>query len=500
MALEMKLALKMQQQLVMTPQLQQAIKLLQLSHLELAEQIAEEMVENPALEEVPESITAEEQKEAEGPDPGESPEPGDVTDPRGEALDWDAASGADKAPEPEAAEPKKSDEVDWEKYLDDQDRTMPRGSLGPTFADDLPPPETNLTRSDTLVDHLIWQMQLTDFPQNEKEIAANVIGNLNEDGYLQVSADELAADLAVPVERVEAAIERVQQFDPLGVASRNLKECLVIQARVLHPEDRLLAEVVTNHLHDLEKRNYQAIARTLGVGLSRIGEIIRVITEMEPRPGRAFSSSQAQYITPDVYVRKISGEYVIQLNEDGLPRLRVSPYVRSVLSTANRDEKEYMKERLRSAQWLIKSIHQRQRTIYRVVESIIKHQREFLDHGISRLKPMILRDVADDIGMHESTISRVTTNKYVHTPQGTYELKFFFNSGISRVHGEDVASEMVKDKIRTIISGENPHKPFSDQAIVNELKKQNIDIARRTVAKYREMLGILSSSRRKKII
>jgi len=495
----MKLALKMQQQLVMTPQLQQAIKLLQLSHLELAEQIAEEMVENPALEEVPDAITADEQKEAEAPAPEDDPEPGDVTDPRGESLDWEDVSGADKAVA-DAEEGKKADDVDWEKYLDDQDRPVPSGGVGPTFADELPPPETNLTRSDTLVDHLLWQLQLTDFTQSEREIAANVIGNLNEDGYLQVSAEELAADLEIPEDQIEAIIARVQELDPLGVASRNLKECLLNQARVVHPEDRLLAEVISNHLHDLEKRNYQVIARSLGVGLPRIGEVVRVITEMEPRPGRAFSSSQAQYITPDVYVRNIGGEYVIQLNEDGLPRLRVSPYVRSVLSGAKREEKEYMKERLRSAQWLIKSIHQRQRTIYRVVESIIKHQRDFLDHGISRLKPMILRDVADDIGMHESTISRVTTNKYVHTPQGTYELKFFFNSGISRVHGEDVASEMVKYKIKTIIGGENPHKPFSDQAIVNELKKQNIDIARRTVAKYREMLGILSSSRRKKII
>ena len=476
MALEMKVALKMTQQLVMTPQLQQAIKLLQLNHIELSEHISEQMVENPALEESQaEGATAEERANEEPPTPPETPEPGEVTDPRGE-------------------------DINWEKYLDDQFKPAPRGSMGPTHADDLPPPETNLTQSDTLTEHLHWQMQMSDLSRDQMKIATHVIGNLDEDGYLQVELTELATGAGVDVEVVEKVLTAVQTFDPLGVASRDLRECLLTQANVLHPDDRLLREVIGNHLGDLEKRNYQGIARTLGVGLPRIAEVIKVIQEMEPKPGRPFSSSHAQYITPDVYVREIGGEYIIQLNEDGLPRLRVSPYVRDVYKRAGKDDKEYLQDRLRSAAWLIKSIHQRQRTIYRVVESIVTRQRDFLEKGISGLKPMILRDVAEDIEMHESTISRVTTNKYVHTPQGIYELKFFFNSGISRVHGEDVASEMVKDRIRKIIAGENPHKPHSDQQIVKILKQQNINIARRTVAKYREMLGILSSSRRKKII
>ena len=475
MALEMKVALKMTQQLVMTPQLQQAIKLLQLNHVELAEHIAEEMVENPALEETPDSQTTEDAPAAEPESPVDNTDANEAVDPRG-------------------------NEIDWERYLDQQSSSLPRGGVGPTIADELPPPETNLTHADTLAEHLMWQLQLTTMAPEMMQIAGQLIGNLDDDGYLQMTAEELAADMGLEAEAIEAALERVQQFDPLGVASRDLRECLLIQARVLHTDDRLLHQVIGDHLSDLERRNYQGIARTLGVGLARIAEAIRTIQEMDPRPGRAFSSSTPQYITPDVYVRKIGGEYVIQLNEDGLPRLRVSPYVRTVFKGANRGDKEYLQERLRSAAWLIKSIHQRQRTIYRVVESIVNHQREFFDQGISHLKPMILRTVADDIEMHESTISRVTTNKYVHTPQGIYELKFFFNSGISRVHGEDVASEMVKDRIKKIIAEENPHKPYSDQAIVKILKKQNINIARRTVAKYREMLGILSSSRRKKII
>ncbi len=476
MALEMKVALKMTQQLVMTPQLQQAIKLLQLNHIELSEHISEQMVENPALEEVPnEPATPEERAEDEAPEPPAAPEPGEVTDPRGESIDW-------------------------ERFLDDQFKPAPRGSMGPTIADDLPPPETNLTQAESLAEHVMWQLQMSDAPPAEVRIGTLIIGNLDDDGYLQAQLDEIAQGAEMDVEAVETVLERIQSFDPLGVASRDLRECLLKQAHVLHPDDRLLREVLANHLGDLERRNYQGIARALGVGLSRVAEAIKVIQDMEPKPGRPFSSTQAQYITPDVYVRKIGGEYIIQLNEDGLPRMRVSPYVRNVYKTAGDDDKEYLQERLRSAAWLIKSIHQRQRTIYRVVESIVTRQREFLDRGISGLKPMILRDVAEDIDMHESTISRVTTNKYVHTPQGIYELKFFFNSGISRVHGEDVASEMVKDRIRRIIADENPHKPFSDQAIVKVLKQQNINIARRTVAKYREMLGILSSSRRKKII
>lgn len=476
MPLEMKVALKMTQQLVMTPQLQQAIKLLQLNHLELSEHINEQLVENPALEEVPDAPETDEEKAAtESPAPEEAPEPGEVTDPRG-------------------------DQFDWEGYLEDQYKPAARSPVMPTIADDLPPPETNLSRADTLADHLVWQLQLTDLARPVAEVAAQIIGNVDEDGYLQVSLDELADELRIPEEMVETALARVQEFDPVGVASRDLRECLLIQARVLHPEDKVLEEVIRNHLHDLERRNYQGIARTLGVGLPRIAEAVKAITELEPKPGRAFSSSQPQYITPDVYVWNIGDEWVIQLNEDGMPRLRVSAYVRGVIKSAARTEKEYLQERLRSAAWLIKSIHQRQRTIFKVVESIVEHQKEFLEEGISGLKPMILRDVAEDIEMHESTISRVTTNKYVHTPQGIYELKFFFNSGISRVRGGDVASEMVKHRIKSIISEENSHRPYSDQQIVEILKQQNIDIARRTVAKYREMLGILSSSKRKKII
>ena len=284
MALEMKVALKMTQQLVMTPQLQQAIKLLQLNHIELSNEISEQMVENPALEESPvEPQTEEERAENEPPEPAETPEPGEVTDPRGESIDW-------------------------ERFLDDQFQPTPRGTMGPTIADDLPPPETNLTRTETLSDHLIWQLQMSDVTRDLAQVAGQIIGNLEDDGYLKVPLDEIAMSAGVDLARAEEALVCVQAFDPLGVASRDLREFLLTQVEVLHPEDRMLREMISNHLGDLEKRNYQGIARTLGVGLPKVAELVRVIQELEPRPGRPFSFGEPQYITPDVYVRKIGDE------------------------------------------------------------------------------------------------------------------------------------------------------------------------------------------------
>jgi RNA polymerase sigma-54 factor len=283
------------------------------------------------------------------------------------------------------------------------------------------------------------------------------------------------------------------------VGARDLQECLLIQATELHPANDLVHDILENHLGDLERRAYPNIAKKLGVSLEEVGEALRVIQSLEPKPGREVSDEEPRYITPDIYVHKIDGQWVIQLNEDGLPKLRVNSFYKDALGQGGSAEaKEYVQNKLRSALWLIRSIHQRQRTIYKVTESIVKHQTQFLDRGIAHLKPMVLRDVAEDVGMHESTISRVTTNKYVHTPQGVYELKYFFNSGINRVEGGAVASEAVKERIRQMVAAESPKKPLSDQAIADLLQRENIDIARRTVAKYREMLGILPSSRRRR--
>lgn len=472
MALEFKQSLKMSQQLVMTPQLQQAIKLLQLNHLELAELVGQEMVENPVLEEVVE-------------------EREDLMAPATQNEVTETTSDPN-------AEGQREQEIDWEKYLDNYSSSPKTGAEVRRDTDDLPTYDQTLTRSETLTEHLMWQLHMAEADEVTRNAAVAVIGNLTDEGFLSGTIEELALDAVLTPDDVEEGLLLVQTFDPLGVGARDLAESLLIQARVVYPDNRIVHRILKEHVPNLEKRDYKRIARGLGVSLQRILEGVRSIAELEPRPGREFVSEEPRYITPDIYVIKSEGEYVIQLNEDGVPKLRVSNYYRQVLSGAKKGDKEYIQEKLRSAQWLIRSIYQRQRTIYKVVDSIVKQQRAFFEEGIARLKPMILRDVAEDIGMHESTVSRVTTNKYVHTPHGTFELKFFFNSGIQRGDG-DVASEMVKQRIRAMIGEENPRKPYSDQSIVKMLASEDITIARRTVAKYRDMLGISSSSQRKRL-
>jgi RNA polymerase sigma-54 factor len=292
---------------------------------------------------------------------------------------------------------------------------------------------------------------------------------------------------------------QLQGFDPVGVCARTLSESLLIQARHIGADDDILVKMVTEHLGNLEKKNYQAIARDLKEPVEEIYEAAKVIMSLNPKPGHEYSTEEPHYITPDVYVHKVGDKFFVVPNDDGLPKLKISSFYKTALG-GNGKAKEYIQDKLRSAQWLIRSIQQRQRTIVKVTESIIKFQREFFEKGIAHLKPLILREVAEDINMHESTISRVTTNKYVHTPQGIFELKFFFNSGIRLTTDDDkLASEAVKTKIKQLIGTEDPRHPFSDQKIVELLRDQTIDIARRTVAKYREQLGILSSSKRKQL-
>jgi len=352
----------------------------------------------------------------------------------------------------------------------------------------------------------MWQLSMTALRPEEQKLGELIIGNLSDDGYLIANLDDLAKESKVELEDAEEILKIVQNFDPIGVGSRNLQECLAIQARFLNPRQPLVETIIENHLSDLERRNYQGIAKTLQVPFEKIVEATKMIMELEPKPGRGFVSGDTHYITPDIYVYKLADEFVIVLNEDGMPKLRISPYYKNILATVGKEgngktTKEYVQEKLRSAVWLIRSIHNRQKTIYKVTEAIVKRQRDFFEKGVQQLKPMILKDVANDIGMHESTISRVTTNKYVHTPVGIFELKYFFNSSINAADGTDaLASEAVKEKIKQMVTKEDSKNPLSDQKIVEYLRKENIEIARRTVAKYRDMLGILSSGKRKKII
>jgi RNA polymerase sigma-54 factor len=497
MALEIKQSLRLSQQLVMTPQLQQAIKLLQLNRLELADVVNQELMENPLLEEVAET--------ADNPEGLEASERAASSDPTVDAPAGEVAQGDEFTERKDQQEKLLSgkDEFDWEAYVEDvnNNSSMPSVRLN---TEDLPSFENILTKTTTLNDHLVWQLGLTQFQDDERRLGELIVGNLSDDGYLLVPVEDLAKEAQMDAEDANEVLKMMQRFDPLGVCSRSLQECLMIQAEFLKPRNETVEKIITSHLHDLERKNYQNVARGLGISMDEVIVATKIILEFEPKPGRSFvSSDNTQYITPDIYVYKVGGEFVITLNEDGMPKLRVSSYYKNVLSSAKQDgnvTKEYIQDKLRSAVWLIRSIHNRQKTIYKVTESIVKHQRDFFDKGSGFLKPMILKDVAADIGMHESTVSRVTTNKFVHTPVGIFELKYFFNSSISSADGgADVASEAVKQKIKQMVSKEDATKPLSDQRIVELLRADNIDIARRTVAKYRDMLGILSSSKRKKV-
>lgn len=498
MGLEIKQSLRLSQQLVMTPQLQQAIKLLQLNRMELAEVINSELMENPVLEELGESADPEVPQGEEG---GEAP----ANDPEAEQR-RDEEAFQKEAPKEEQLVAGKEDNFDWDSYIEEFNSSSSSAPSMREVNEELPSFENVLTKTTSLEDHLTWQLSMAStLTAQERKLGELVIGNLSDDGYLNADLADLAREAGMEFEDAEEVLKIVQNFDPVGVGSRNLQECLMIQARFMNPRQPLVEKIIENHLPDLERKNYPAIAKALSTPLEKVIEAIKLILEFEPKPGRSFQSGDTQYITPDIYVYKVGDEFVIVLNEDGMPKLRISPYYKSILQSAakdgNKGTKEYVQDKLRSAVWLIRSIHNRQKTIYKVTDAIVKRQREFFEVGVQALKPMILKDVANDIGMHESTISRVTTNKFVHTPVGIFELKYFFNSSIQSADGSDaLASEAVKEKIRQMVSKEDPRNPLSDQKIVELLRGDNIDIARRTVAKYRDMLGILSSGKRKKII
>ncbi len=475
MALQLKQSLNLSQQLIMTPQLQQAIKLLQLSRLELLETISQEMETNPMLEEQ----AGEDQDD--GVDAAESNET------------------EDSLPEVNVEDDVRREDVDWEAYLGEYNtgwaETPYDGREFPSF-------ENFTAQKPNLTSHLEWQLQMGNLSEEEQEIGEHIIGNLDADGYLKTTVEEVSQVTERSRDEVEGVLDVIQRFDPVGVAARDTRECLLIQLR-LHGWRKSLSEaIVRDYMDKLENRNYDHIARGLGVTVDEVAEAVSVIISMDPRPGRRLSDEETVYISPDIYVFKVGDDYEIVLNEDGLPKLRINSFYRDVLMSKGAygdSTKEYIQDKLKSAAWLIKSIHQRQRTIYRVTESIIRFQHLFLDRGIAFLKPLVLRDVAEDIQMHESTISRVTTNKYVHTPQGVFELKYFFNSAISGPDGESMASESVKQRIRDLIKGEDKKRPHSDQEVAEILKNDGINVARRTVAKYRETMGILPSRRRRQL-
>ncbi|HXA16781.1 MAG TPA: RNA polymerase factor sigma-54 [Thermoanaerobaculia bacterium] len=482
MSLEQKLHLKLSQKLIMTPSLQQAIKLLQLSKLELQEVLNQELLENPLLEE-----SADEAKQE---------------DADAEAQEKTQTEEEAKAAEPAPEKEKDSfDEIDYDAYFQDYIEYGYNPRMGEEHEEF--PIENTLTRPPNLTDHLAWQLGMSDASPAIKEIAAFIIGNIDEDGYLRATSEEIAAAGPYDPADVEKAIASIQSLDPIGVGARDLRECLLLQLEFLEVDNPLVETIVRDHWDLFMQRHFLQISKAIGVDMKTLEGVVEIIKHLDPKPGRKYSNERAIYVEPDVYIQKVGDEYIIVLNEDGMPKLRINGSYRNMLnsmdSKSDGETVNYIKDKIRSAVWLIKSLDQRQRTIYKVAESIVKHQREFLEKGIDYLRPLVLRDVADDIQMHESTVSRVVSNKYMHTPRGLFLMKYFFHSGIDSDTGEDISSLTVKKKIQGFIDGEDPRKPLSDSKIMKILNDEGINIARRTVAKYRDELNIPSSTDRKQI-
>ncbi|MCK5916705.1 MAG: RNA polymerase factor sigma-54 [Deltaproteobacteria bacterium] len=472
------------QQLALTPQLQQAIKLLQLNQVELLEMVNQEMVTNPVLEEATdkglEEIEHAEQK---------------LTDRDERTL----REGLDSENRVEIREALK--DADWQPYFEQRGIS---GSARSGFDDERPAWDYNLTKPPTLVDHLLWQLQLTpQFNEQAQRIGEAIIYSLDDDGYLETEFTELCSRLDCEVELVEEILVRIQQFDPVGVAARSLEECLFCQLVHQGLDSELNCRIVADHISQLKTKNYRKIARHLQIDEEKVLVAVKEILTLDPKPGARFQPDSTQIVVPEVFVYKSEGRYVVTLNNDRLPKLSVNSYYLEVAGQrgeSNSITRNYLNEKIRAAQWLIKSIEQRQKTIYKVMVSIVKFQSDFFSKGPHYLKPLVLRDVADDIEMHESTVSRVTQGKYVQAPHGVFELKYFFNSSINQGTG-DIASASVKRKIIEYIEQESPAEPWSDDAIVKLLLKDHeIRIARRTVAKYRNQLGILASGQRKRIL
>ena len=558
MAMHMKLQMKLSQQLIMTPQLQQAIKLLQLSRTELEELIDQTLQENPVLEEGMDIDTY----------PSEEDSSQDSTDAPETATDTEAFETARE----EKKEEKDQDEIDWQQYVEQIDQfggySNRSGGAGGDD-DELPSLEATLAQSESLADNLRRQMDFESLGELEYEVGVHLIGNIEDDGYLVTSIRELLQaqpdlhkrimqhwklapwDVEVAPERfdwkyqperatqerrskkpeppvfeeegaaeetepevmeihhnagcfVEHVLECIQTFEPSGVGARSLQECLLIQLRHAQQEDSLSYRIIEDDMDLLESKDLRRIARRQKQELDDVIEAYKLIMSLEPKPGRSFVPTSAHnYIIPDVYIYQSAGEYKVALNANGIPRLRINQYYRELCDTMAEDgqlTKEYIQEKIKAGQWLMKSIEQRQKTIYRVTKSILRFQEEFFDRGIHFLKPLVLKDVAEDIDVHESTVSRITTNKYVHTPQGIFELKYFFTSGIEQGSGEAVSSKRIKDMIQQLVQGEDAKTPFTDLQIAEILyHRSSIKVARRTVAKYREALNILPSNKRKQL-
>ncbi len=483
MALELRQQLKLSQKLVMTPQLRLAIKLLQMNRLELGDALQAEIEQNPALEE---DVNIQDHRE----NPQSLTSTTEQKGPEIEQDHTDQVRAEDTIPE-----------TNWEDYANTFDSNVSFSHETP--AADAPSQFDFISEKPGLLAYLQWQLAHAQLEPEEWDIALFIAANLNRYGFLECSLEEVMEATECDHDAAEYILEVIQDLDPPGIAARDVSESLFLQLERMGMKDSLAAVIASDHLNYLQTRNYRAISQATGRKRNEVVKAIEfIISELTPYPGLPYSTETTNYVVPDVYVRKIDGEFVIHLNEEDIPNLKLSSQLQELLQaeegSVEKKSKAYIKEKLKDAGWFIKSLHQRQRTIFKVMESILKFQADFFEHGATRLKPLILRDVAEDIEMHESTVSRVTSNKYVHTPLGIYELKYFFSTAIPRQGAESLAAESIRERIRRMIQDEDPHKPLSDNAISLKLKENNIEIARRTVAKYREQLKILPVKHRRK--
>lgn len=508
MVLKISQDLRQTQNLMMTPQLQQAIKLLTVPHLEMTQIITKELMENPVLEESDVEIV--------------DRLPSNEIDYDIERLEMqnreeipnihndNQSSSESTSGNFEGNDNSNSYEENYlEGYTLDQDyASKSKSMISAPDPEEVPNYENIVSKEKTLAEYLEWQLRMENLSEEEWKIAELIIHNLNDDGYLEISLSEIMEKSQSTLPTVNKVLETVQNLDPIGCGSSSLQECLLVQARSLCPRNMIAEVLLDKYFPELEEKNYGVILRKEGIPKEKFDQVLQTIRELNPRPGLCISPSDTHYIIPDIYVHFVGDELVVSMNDEGVPRLRISKYYQSMLDAlkgdngnSGRDQntKNYVREKLRSAVWLIKSIHNRQKTIHKVAEAIVKLQPDFFRKGPSKLKPMILKDIANEIGMHESTVSRVTINKYMHTPLGTFELKYFFNAGIGgKDGGVDVAAETLKVKIKSLISTEDSRRPLSDQKIVEILEKEGIRVARRTIAKYRDVMGIDPSAKRKK--
>jgi len=485
MVLKQQLTTKLSQKLVMTPSLQQAIKMLQLNKLEIETMIQKELAENAVLEEVDENNRS-------SSNSTESTEYDQTID----SISKEGKREEEKDP---------FEKIDIETFFADYLDTYPvKRRYSYEESTEFSTFENTLSKPQSLYDHLIWQLELCTDEEILKRIGRAIIGNLDKAGYLRASIDEIVdMDADFTPEKVREAVKLFRQFDPPGVAATDLKECLQIQMEYLGIDDEVCKALVSKYLRILQKRDYEKIEKELGIDREELKEKLEVIRHLDPKPGLKYNEERSIYIEPEVFVVKENGEYKVTINDEGLPKLRINPYYKKLAALKKDGDEgavEYIKEKMKNAMWLLKSFDQRQKTIYKVTESIIRHQKDFFDYGEGHLKPMILYDIAQDVGLHESTISRVVNNKYMHTPSGVFELKYFFQRGITSETGDEISSITVKKKIKEIIEKEKPKKPLSDAKVAEILSKEGLTIARRTVAKYREEMNIPSSSKRKEPI